>query len=254
MQKFIPLSIFIFCSCNLNNQQSDITSNKFKFPVIIQQSKTDSVEQWDTNGINEIFPIFIGQYKFIDTINLNERESRNIDEKQYKWERNVFDFDTLSSDGLEIYAYYQKTIIFKRYSEATKGSTFFSVYIVNETNEPKLFIAKDRYVFAIQEAVDTSNYNSWYAIEAKGFDFCGDGYFRRKLLPKEFIVFLMPKYSGIDTTYLRTRIKIGESIVVSKPYRGSFDKRQFKVTSGNTWSKELKQLDYKWMFYGARNK
>ena len=64
----------------------------------------------------------------------------------------------------------------------------------------------------------------------------------------------MPKYSGIDTTYLRTRIKIGESIVVSKPYRGSFDKRQFKVTSGNTWSKELKQLDYKWMFYGARNK
>jgi hypothetical protein len=71
MQKLIPLYMLIFCSCNLNNQQSDITSNKFKFPVVIQQPKTDSVEQWNTSGINEIFPIFIGQYKFADTVNLN---------------------------------------------------------------------------------------------------------------------------------------------------------------------------------------
>ena len=73
-------------------------------------------------------------------------------------------------------------------------------------------------------------------------------------MPNEFIVFLMPKYSGTDTTYFRTRIRNGESIIISKPYKGAFDKRQFTVTKDNIWAKDLEKLDYKWMFYGAHNK
>jgi hypothetical protein len=213
------------------------------------------LEQWKADGINEIFPKFIGQYKFTDTVNFDsERQNRNVDEKQYRWEHNVYGFDTLSSDGLQIYTDYNKTIFSKIYYGATKANAFFPVYVVNETTEPKLFVAKDSYVFAIQEALDTSDYNSWYAIEAMGFDFCGNGYFRRKIMPTEFIVFLAPKYSGTDTTYLRTRIKIGESVIISKPYKGSFDKKQFTVPKEKSWAKDLKNLDYKWMFYGARNK
>jgi hypothetical protein len=255
MKRLITIYILFLCSCNTSNKKIDTNIVGFKFPVIIHQTKFDSLGHWKSDGINEIFPKFIGQYNFTDTVNFDdERERRNVDEEQYRWEQKVYDFDTLSSDGLQIYTDYGKTIISKLYYGATKGSIFFPVYVVNETAEPKIFIAKDSYVFAIQEAVDTSDYNSWYAIEAKGFDFCGNGVFRRKLLPKEFIVFLMPKYSGKDTTYLRTRIKIGENIIISKPYKGCFDKKQFQVTKDNTWAKDLKKLNYKWMFYGARNK
>lgn len=250
---FTIYALFIF-SCNTSDKSLDEDYGDFKFPVLIQ-AKHDSLEQWKANGINEIFPEFIGQYKFNDTVIIDhERQGRNIDEKQFVWEHKVFDFDTLSSDGLQIYTDYNKTIISKLYDGATKGNPYFPVYVVNETTEPKVFIGKDGYVFAIQEAVDTSDYNRWYAIEAKGFDFCGNGYFRRKLMPKEFIVFLMPKYSGTDTTYFRTRIRNGESIMVSKPYKGVFDKRQFTVTNDHSWAKDLKKLDYKWMFYGARYK
>lgn len=255
MTRLFTIYILFLCSCNISNKKLDTNIVGFKFPVIIQQTKFDSLEQWKADGINEIFPKFIGQYKFTDTVNFDdERQRRNIDEKQYKWEQNVYDFDTLSSDGLQIYTDYNKTIFSKLYYGAIKANTFFPVYIVNQTTEPKLFIAKDSYVFAIQEAVDTSDYNSWYAIEARGFDFCGNGYFRRKVMPKEFIVFLVPKYSGTDTTYLRIRIQIGESVIISKPYKGSFDKKQFKMTKENIWAKDFKKLDYKWMFYGARNK
>ena len=182
------------------------------------------MQLWKADGINEIFPKFVGHYKFTDTVNFdNDRQSRNIDEKQYEWEQNVFQFDTLSSDGLQIYTDYDKTIVAKLYSGATKGSVFFPVDVVNETTEPKIFVAKDDYVFAIQEALDTSSYNRWYAIEERGFDFCGNGYFRLKLMPKDFVAFLMPKYSGADNTFFRTRIQNGESLIISKPYKGTFN-------------------------------
>jgi len=255
MTRLFTICTIFFFSCNTSDKTLDKKSDDFKFPVVLHKTKFDSLEQWKADGVNEIFPKFIGQYKFNDTVDFdNERQNRNIDEKQYRWEQNAYDFDTLSSDGLQIYTDYDETINSKLYYGATKGNAFFPVYIVNETKEPKIFFGKDSYVFAIQEAVDTSSYNSWYAIEAKGFDFCGNGSFRRKLMPKEFIVFLMPKYSGTDTTYFRTRIRNGESIIISKPYKAVFDKRQFNVTKDNIWAKDLRKLDYKWMFYGARNK
>lgn len=255
MKRLFTIYLLFLCSCNTNSEKNDTKNVGFKFPVTIQQTKFDSLELWESDRINEVFPKFIGQYKFTDTVNFDdERERRNFDEKQYRWEQKVYEFDTLSSDGLQIYTDYNKTVFSKYYYDAKKGSVFFPVYIVNETTEPKIFVAKDSYVFAIQEAVDTSDYNSWYAIEAKGSDFCGNGVFRRKLLPKEFIVFLMPKYSGTDTTYMRTRVKIGENTIVSKPYKGCFDKKQFTVPKEKSWAKDLQKLEYKWILYGARNK
>lgn len=255
MKRLITIfSLFLF-SCNSSDKKYNNKDERFTFPVLIQQTKFDSLEEWRTDGINEIFPEFVGQFKFTDTVNFDkERQDRNIDETQSRWEYNVYEFDTLSSDGLQIYTDYEKTIISKLYSGATTGSACFPVYVVNETTEPKVFVGKDNYVFAIQEAVDKNDYNSWYAIEARGFDFCGNGYFRRKLMPKEFIVFLMPKYSGTDTTYFRARIRNGESIIISKPFKGTFSSRQFTVRKDNHRAKDLKDMDYKWMFYGASNK
>ena len=161
MKKLFTIFTFFLFSCKSNDKTLDKKGDEFKFPVLIHQTKFDSLEHWKADGINEVFPKFIGQYKFTDTVNFdNERQDRNIDEKQYRWEQNAYDFDTLSSDGLQIYTDYDKTIITKLYYGATKGSTFFPVYVVNETREPKIFFAKDNYVFAIQEAVDSSNFNS----------------------------------------------------------------------------------------------
>ena len=255
MSKLFTILLVSLIACSPADKSHDKNVGRFRLPIVIHQAKFDSLEPWKAEGINEIFPKFIGQFKFSDTVNFDqEREARNIDEKQSTWEYKVFDFDTLSSDGLQIFPDYERTVVAKIYDGATKGSLFFPVYVVNETEEAKVFVAKDDYVFAIQEAVDTSSFNSWYAIEARGFDFCGNGYFRRKLMPKEFIAFLMPKYSGTDTTYFRTRIKNGESVIISKPYKGNFDKKQFTVTKDNHWAKDLEKIDYKWMFYGARNK
>ncbi len=231
MTRLLIACILFFYSCNTTDRVSDKKHIAFKFPTIVHRATFDSIEQWNTNGINEVFPKFSGQYRFTDTVNFDiDIQGRIIDEEQYRWQQNAHAFDTSSSDGLQIFTDYATTITSKRSPSDKKGSTFFPVYVVNQTNEPKIFDAKDNYVFAIQEAVDTSSRNNWYAIEARGRDFCGNGYFRLKLLPHEFIAFLMPKYSGTDTTYLRVRIQNGESVIVSKPYRGVISPKQFGVT------------------------
>ena len=137
-------------SCDLQNSSIDTRNASFKFPVVIDQTKFDTIEQWKTEGINQVFPKFIGQYKFSDTIRLDEeRRTRNIDEKQFRWEQDVYEFDTLSSDGLQIYTDYNTTIVSGLYYDATKGNLFFPIYVANETTIPKLFVGKDSYVFAL---------------------------------------------------------------------------------------------------------
>jgi hypothetical protein len=254
MKILFSILFLSIASCSTNKQKSENSYVGFKPPFLIQTSNFDSVENWHTDGINQVFPILVGQYQFSDTVNIGKREQRHLTKDEYIWEHNTFDFDTLSSDGLQIYPDYATTVKAKQFEGATKANVFFPVYVVNETNTPKLFIGKDDYVFAIQEAVDTSSYDRWYAIEAKGFDFCGNGYFRRKLLPREFIMILMPKYSGNKSTYIRTRIKIGENILISRPYNGVIDKRQFTISNDSWISANVNDSSYKWIFYGAQNK
>jgi hypothetical protein len=119
---------------------------------------------------------------------------------------------------------------------------------------PKIFIGKDNYVFAIQEASDTSDGVRWYPIEGKGFDFCGNGYFRRKIQPKEFIMFLFPKYSGLEEIMLRIRLKIGDDLIISKPFKGKINRNQFNLKR-DSWFynnlKETKGSSVNGIFYGA---
>lgn len=241
----------------MNSSGQDRKSNEsFKPPFIIQSLNPDSIKAWDTEGINEVWPEFVGQYKFSDTVRIGEREIRSVTEDELKWEfdENNFRFDTLSSDGLQIYPDYSTTIIQEWYPGSTEFRTSFPLYIVNETKDAKLFIGKDSWGFAIQEAFDTSGYNSWYAIEAKGYDFCGNGFFRRKLRPGEFIMILMPKYDGTETTYIRTRVKIGGNIFISKPYKGLISRKQFTIQKSSWFAEGARLESSHWIFYGARYK
>ena len=250
---FITLALI---GCSSNNQADRLTIDKFKIPAIVQANTTPIATYFNEENVVEVWPKFIGQFQFADTVYFDrEKEKRtSISKEQFLWEQKAFKFDTLSSDGLQILPDYKSSIIDFDGSMDTNAHYFYPVYIVNETSEPKVFIGKDGYVFGIQEAVDSSDYSKWYAIEGRGFDFCGNGYFRRKILPKEFIMFLFPKYSGPEKTLLRVRIKIGDNIIVSKPFKGEINRNQFRVKKGEWYYDELKETkgaSATWMFYGA---
>lgn len=250
MKSLLPVLLLFTFACNQHKPKSVQQCNVFTPPVIVQATKLDSMQPWKANSMHAVIPFFIGQFKIADTLFWGEYENRNIDEQQCKWEQQVFTFDTLSSDGLEIYPDYDKTIISNKYSRIGNGNVFFPVYIINRSSIPKLFVAKDNAVFALQEALDTSSLR-YYAIEHKAYDFCGNGYFRRKLLPNELIAFLMPKYAGKDTSYIRIRVLIGETVLISKPYKGAFDRRQFKLVNDNLMIKDIAEDNCRSLLYGA---
>jgi hypothetical protein len=140
--------------------------------------------------------------------------------------------DSITTDGFQIFADYKTTIKVADDGNVGRG-VYYPVYLVNETNRTKLFIGKDRHAFAIQEAQDTARYRyDWKAIEAKGFDFCGNGYFGLKVHPGEFVMFLAKKYAGPDTTLMRIRAEVGEHVYISQPFTGSLSFKQFRVGEG----------------------
>jgi len=131
---------------------------------------------------------------------------------------------------------------------------YYPVFFVNSTPSDKLFLGKDRYVFGIQEAFDTCDFGSWLPIEGRGFDFCGNGYWKLVVHPEEFVIVLMRKYKGGFETGVRVRFQLGESLYVSKPYKGVINEKQFLVEDSSYFDDRLKETDGRaanWLFYGA---
>jgi hypothetical protein len=239
-----------------NQGKINIEVNRdFKIPIAIQEPTKDTIHLSKSDFLDHASFRFYGKYKFADTINL--------DKKLYAHEAYIDDFiseysgprgdDTLTTDGFQLFADY-KTNIYTKYRHEKKYNNYFPVYVVNETSQTKVFIGKDSYVFGLQEAVDTSYYDTWRPIESKGFDFCGNGYFGLKVHPGEFVVFLVPKYEGDEKQPMRIRLKVGESIYLSQSYEGVFNRKQFNIKK-DTWShrmlKEDKVSAIQWLFYGA---
>lgn len=258
MIRKLPILIFLLPGCISKHHVEESKGEKFQIPVVVQP-KNDTANYFEEQGLPETWPYFVGQYKFSDSLffsGLND-EKRQITEAEYRWESRAFDFDTLSSDGLQIIPDYATTLSYKDEFVDDVAHFYFPVYIVNETSEPKIFIGKDHSVASIQEATDLSQYSQWYAIESAAFDYCGHGYFRRKILPKEFVMFLMRKYPGSNKTFLRVRVKIGNTILVSKAFKGFLNPEQFIVRKGS-WHYEIlknkKVTSVNWMFYGANFK
>ena len=256
---FTILTLTFLFGCNSKKQSDNLTDNAFKIPFVKQLKKTDTAKYFVEENISSRFPVFVGQFKFSDTLEFTgSREKRDsISEKQRNWEWKVYDFDTLSSDGLQIITDYKTTVLYYKELTAITSNCYYPVYIVNETSMPKIFVAKDSYVFGIQEAADTSDYMRWYPIECRGFDFCGNGYYRRKLMPKEFIMVLFPKYYGNELTQMRVRLEIAGNLFISKPFIGRIDRKQFDLEKGSweyDYLKKTKGIGCDGMFYGASPK
>lgn len=254
MKNIIIILIFsTLISCEQQNTKKQ-KDRIFKLPVIISQpTKTDTIEYFKANFITHSWPKLAGKSKFCDTLKLAVRRDRDTTfAKDFIGEKGVWRSDTSKSDGFELFTDYKSTIS-RIKNDEKKGNYFYPVYVVNQTPTMKVFIGKDSYVFAIQEALD-SNQN-WRPIEGRGFDFCGNGYWGLKIHPNEFLTFLMPKYEGSYKTKIRVRIKIGDIIYVSKPFEGTINEKQFYLDKKNDYHygrlRENKASAIQYLFYGA---
>jgi hypothetical protein len=223
----------------------------FKPPVIVQ-SASDSIEPWNEETINDAFTIFVGQFKFSDTVKSVDRMQAFTFGDLYETTEEKLEFDRLSSDGLQIYPDYATTVYTKPHEGFTKAKICFPLYIINPTTTEKIF-SSTYFSDAIQEALDKGS-SKWYAIETIYHDFCGRNYLRRKIPPGDFVMLLMPKYAGSYTTYIRTRISIGRNILISKPYKGVINKKQFTAFDPRMFIKESEQGLFGWSFLGAEPK
>lgn len=256
MNRISIATLLLMAGCSMQQNPKTTTSNRFTLPSIIQKENIDTVKLFTAKNVYEFFPPFVGKYKFGDTVNIPRSDQSQVPEKDYLWEvQDPLNSDSLSSDGLQIIPDYKTSIAYTLY--APFNQQFFPVYVVNETYEPKIFFGKDSHGFAIQEAIDTSDAGIWHPIEAAAFDFCGNGRFRKKINPGEFLMFLLPKYTGSDTVSLRIRFQIGESIVISKAFSGIINPKQFDIDKKSSISRELKESKgyaASYLFYGGRPK
>ncbi len=243
MRVTILLTSLIF-SCHQAPEKKE-----FKIPFVKQEKTMDTIMYARPQSI--CYPVipFAGKYAFCDTLNipLQWKADSNLLRDIY-YESETRKIDSIGNDGFEIFTDYKTNVTQK---DLIGTIYYYPVYIVNQTPTAKLFIGKDRRVFAIQEALDSNG--SWGPIEGPAFDFCGNGYWGMKINSGEFATILMPKYRGTFKTKLRIRLLLNNSIYVSKPFEGFIDARQIYFHKKDPNRNSLERMMYyeAWRFYGA---
>lgn len=246
----------MFFGCGTKNPENSTVS--FNPPEIINSQINDTVKTnlFTAKTISEVFPTVVGKYKFQKTIDINPQNRDTTSYKDFLTGNYRFEImDSLDVNGLELIVDYENTVRYNRYYEFDPSfSAYYPVYFVNSTKTDKVFFGKDSYVFGIQEAIDKDEFGNWKPIETRGFDFCGNGRWGLIVHPQEFVLVLMRKYEGNYKTKLRSRFKIGDNILISRPYIGNINENQFAVKDSSYLQRKLKETDGKaatWLFYGA---
>lgn len=230
----------------------------FKAPHIINTQFNDSIEStpYQAKSITEVFPSFIGKFKFQEEIDINpEIRDTTIYKDYIEYSRRGLK-DSLDVNGLELVVDYDNTVKYNWFYQYGDSSLYdhYPVYFVNSTNTDKVFYGKDSHVFGIQEAVDKEDSGEWRPIEGKGYDFCGYGTWALIVHPQEFVLVLMNKYQGDYETNLRARFQVGENILVSRPFKGMINKSQFSIQDSSQLQRQLEWSEGRaatYLFYGA---
>lgn len=220
-------------ACTQKYSTTDTTKKVFHIPVVVQEPTKDTIEFIKAYTLRHVWFKYAGKYTFTDTLKLpeNPRKDTTFRNDYLTGYSHIEEGDTLNTDGFQIFVDYKTAIHYNQYKEMGmgygKGNYYFPIYIVNETSKTKLFIAKDGFMFGIQEASDTTDNGRMYPIEHRGYDFCGYGYYGVLVRPGEFVMGLVPKYEGNERQTMKIRLQIGESIYFSPYYTGSFNREQF---------------------------
>ena len=253
--KYIVLFITVILSCkeNLNSSKESY----FEIPKLYNSRlfNNDSIKknEFEFAKLTQSNPIFIGKFKFKDSIDINPKF------KEYASSLSDENIEKTSFSGLEIFIDYETTVYYNwdgYFPDSDLVFAYYPAYLVNSTNSNKILFGKDGHIFGIQEAIDKESFDFWKPIEARPFDFCGNGSWRIAIEPNEFGLILMKKYKGDYTTKLRTRIKNGDNIIVSNDYYGKINKSQFKIADSSSIKRRLINSDSTdntfSLFYGAK--
>ncbi len=223
----------------------------FIIPYLINDTISNTCNLIQSNSIDDSWPKFLRKDSILDTLDLTSEMDSNFI-KDFLYENYYDDLDSLSMDGLEIYTDYSSSVPLK-YDFESNYSCYYPVYIVNQSKNTKIFIGKDSYVFAIQEAQDGEG--KWRPIEHCCFDFCGNGGWGMIIHPKEFITILFKKYEGKYHTKMRVRLENRDIIYVSKAFDGIVNTPQFyfDTSKGNFIKSHLKRSpeSLQSFFYGS---
>ena len=269
------LVIIGFCySCNSQkqrhkasiNKHEEIQSDRFMFPKIHQSYTKKDFHLKKEDHIYSEFPMvvcrkfsyskklvnFPVRYKYVRNFGITKSSLLaffSSDEADYSIESTNEEMQKLNSKELSVLPDYLQNVAVEKFN---LKNIYFPVYVVNQSTKPQLFAAKDNHVFAIQEAMDKEG--KWRPIEMRGFDFCGNGHWFTAMKPKEYMMFLVPKYSGNYKTQLRIRLRIGNEILFSEAFEGNIRESQFYLPENK--KKEFESDPERWKyirgnFYGT---
>ncbi|MGB0930103.1 MAG: hypothetical protein ACPGVB_04970 [Chitinophagales bacterium] len=115
-------------------------------------------------------------------------------------------------------------------------------YIINRQTYGIPIIMSSYIPILIQEAIDSSR--RWKPIEYIGVGGCGNSGHITKLPSNSYLTGSVLKYTGNYETYLRLKLKVGEHILYSTPYKGKINFEQFEIIERH---KEMMEKDR----YGA---
>ena len=214
--------------------------------------------------LTEASNVFLGKFSNRDSIilpvDLQDYPTGYTAEDLFFEYENRCGFQEYPMDGFQVYPDASSSMIFNtaRFHQQNEMESwvFYPVYVVNETGSAKYFHLQNSIMLAIHEAIDNDDDNpltTWSPIEHRPPMNCtrSDKYI--KVLPGEFLMFMMPKYHGHHVTMLRVRIRNGDNTMVSQPFPGNIDQNQFLFKAGDDVNKSI---DYwpgylDWFFYGA---
>jgi hypothetical protein len=269
---FLFALIIAYTSCNKPSQEVKVKPRveHFSIPTTINSQPYDSLQLAEAKWVTYNDPHFIGKYSFQQrTIDINPfnksygyYDSLDAEQKHARISPYLDSNDSIDYNGFDIVVDYDKDIYYTSrntdFGKDTILDTYYAVYVVNATNNTKVFNGIDGSAYGIQEAKERWNknvgYSSFRPIEHKNMRFCGMGNWSLYVKPREFIVLLFPKYKGEFKTEMRVRLEIGESIYVSKRFTGTVSEEQFKMhdfTIENIQTSESSTDYIRDKFYGA---
>jgi|GEM_PF-2151342 len=206
----------------LNQKRHIPAPNQFQIPTVFQPDAPLPLALQEKQAMQAIYPQFLGSFPFAKTLPIQTDLPWPSDEEYLLHSQDSLDY--YPGAGLQLVP--DPTIhLALADKNRMDNSAFFPVFLVNENNTIHALQGKDSRVFAIQEALDSSG--TWRPIEMQAWGFCANGFWVRKIKPKHFAVFLLPKYTGDFTTQLRVRLRNGAQTLISQPYPGSISYQQF---------------------------
>ncbi|MDF9801444.1 hypothetical protein OKW21_006753 [Catalinimonas alkaloidigena] len=125
---------------------------------------------------------------------------------------------------------YESEISFlsKYYKQTSDKYEAYPLQVINLTDSIVEIETKEGWIYMIQEAIDSLG--NWKPIEYIDYRaICGNSYSQKSLLPDEYLISMIYKYSGSYATKLRVKFATNKSIYYSNEFDGKINYSQFEV-------------------------